>query len=231
MRIFIEFVKHILKGKILSSISMHRYLIFSFIIVILVNLLLSQFALLFAHDSFVNHRSQLEFGNTFKSGLIAIVIFPFVEESAFRLFLSKRRVHLLISLSLLYAMYLSVLLLALWGDQIDNHFLTFCCVSLILFAKAALFLIIPSLNGSSLLSRILKVLEHNFIVFYYISTILFGLIHILFQSLYMEFNWLVGIVFFISYSFTGLVLSNMRISLGFIYAVGFHALLNGLASL
>ena len=209
----------------------YKYVAFSFISILIINGGLFYLASIMTNGEFENYRSLLIGKSNPTYIVMAFLIFPFLEESAFRLFLSKRRNHLLVSLSLVYSLFVSIGLLALWGDRIENHFLTFCWVLIALFIKAILLLRIPSVKGSDFMTSLMSAFKFNYVTFYYISVILFGAVHILFQSLYIEIYWVVGLISFTSYCFLGLIFSGIRITYGFLYAVGFHALLNGLAFL
>jgi len=207
-------------------------MLFSLLTVFLGNLLVRLMSYIMISDSAIEfHSYSLSISFSIFSLIITGVAFPLIEELAFRLFLSQKEKHIAISTSIIYAYLFSFLTILIFKDDIDNHFIAILIIGTFAFIKSRVFIQLPIRLGPSFLTIFTDWIHNNFKAAYFISAILFSLIHIAFQLIYLDVNPLIYFPVFFSYFILGLVLNSLRIHKGFWFAVIFHGGLNTLTLL
>lgn len=206
-----------------------RNLIFGLATILFINLIILGIGFLFGiQEEFSEQIGIMAYSPYLLKIVFVVGVLPFIEEACFRLFLSLKKTHVLVSAALMFSFFISTAVLAVLKNDIENYFLFFSIVSFFLFLKGLIMFRIPILKGKPVAEQLTQLFQSHFKIGYYGSAIAFGLFHVLFFSLYSSPGLMVNILIFISYFLTGLVLSSVRINAGFFYAVILHGMVNGL---
>lgn len=225
---FINYLKIVLTGKC-EGLSLWRTLLFSFISIFLVNLLtkvLLSITSVAAREIFV---AQLEFAPTIVTMIVAVFFMPIYEELVFRLFLEPTSTKILVSSSLLIGLTITYVVGNIYSL---SPFLLIVVIPIALSPMISLLMIVPfrkSLSAYkrvSILSRLEGALNKDIKPAYYMSAILFSAMHIAFQKLFFTMSISIMMIMFMNYFLVGLILGNVRISKGIVYAIIVHFSLN-----
>lgn len=209
-----------------------RNVLYSFITIFTVNVSTYLLSLLFGvREEYIHQRASLNYSITWFYVILVVFIFPILEELTFRLFLSLKRKHILISFSLMYAFFVTAGILFLFKKEIENVFFVFVVVGLFLFLKSLVMLSVPILGHPPMSKLLTNFSRSHFKVIYFGSAVLFGLLHLIFQSLYSDTFYIIILLFFISYFVSGLVFNSGRMAIGFLYVVLLHMAINLMAFL
>lgn len=224
----INYLSFIAKGRC-ENMSPRRTLLFSFILILLINLFSNVLLSVTAAVTGEILLAQLKATPTVAYGIVAVSLMPIYEELMFRLFLQPTATKILISTSLIIGLFISYLV----GHMYDLSPFLLVVVLPIAFSPLIALLIVTPVKKSlypfkrvSVLSRLELAIRNDLRPAYYISAILFSAAHIAFQKLFYLMSTPVAVIMFINYFLVGLVLGNVRISKGIIYAIIIHAFLN-----
>ncbi len=231
LQIFVSYRKYLIdlfSGRDQRTTKISTHLIYSILTIFLANLSTYLFSIILGvNEEYSEKRIGLNYSLTWFFVFLVGCIFPIIEELSFRLLLSLKKTHILISFSLSYAFFLSAGMLSFLGNEIANHFLFFVVISVFLFLKIFILLKVPILSRSSVSIQLINFARTNFQFIYFGSAILFGVLHLLFQSLYFtEYSHILKALFFLSYFISGLVFNSGRMAIGFVYVVFLHMALN-----
>lgn len=145
-----------------------------------------------------------------------VLIAPLIEEIIFRLPLSLKKEHIIISLSLLTTIFFGGNV-AKWGQ-----------IEIIVFFKIIFFiLLIIYIFYKINLSHLTNIKENYFKYFFYVLTIFFGLLHVTNFLKYIPNNFkLLSILFIIPQIVLAFFSGYMRIKNGFFWSVLMHIIFN-----
>jgi len=223
-----NYLLFVLKGKC-ESLSLGRTFLFSFISIFLINLLTNVLLSITTSVTSEIFLTQLKSAPTIVSVIVAVSLMPIYEELVFRLFLYPTSTKILISTSLIIGLIISYVV----GHMYDlSPFLLIVILPIALSPLIALLMVIPFKKGLypfkrvSILSRLEHALNKDIRPAYYISAILFSATHIAFQKLFFTMSLPIIVIMFMNYFLVGLVLGNVRISKGIVYAIIIHSFLN-----
>lgn len=150
--------------------------------------------------------------------LIVALIGPMVEETLFRLWLVLNKTNLFISSTLIFWYVINrINHYSIFSGKINERF--FYNVVIALVIAATLFFVSTFFN-------LKNIFKNNFRWFYWGSSILFGLIHILnFSPINYSIIWFYPF-FILPQLFLGFILGFLRIKSGFYWALLLHCLVN-----
>jgi hypothetical protein len=154
----------------------------------------------------------------FKLFIMMVLLAPLLEEVMFRLWLSFKKVHVIISLTTIF-----FILIKQFDSRLGNNF-KIDTQFLIIIGSAIL---LGSLIGYIIfLYPIKKLVSNNFKYFYWFSCIGFGLVHITnFSPLYISIFWAYPFLV-IPQLIMGFGFGYFRMKRGFFVALLFHCLIN-----
>lgn len=222
---YLLFFESIFKYRFIS-LSTIRILFYSLFTLFAINLLTKLIFTIGSSDQFQSYERSLQFPNSFGTLLLTVLIFPVYEEVAFRLFLDRKKVKVLISSALILSIFITYFILKVLYYEISNHFLWFMVLPVLLSFLIAGFMSIPFNKGPSFLSRIEEAMMQNYGIFYYWSAIAFSAFHIMFQTLYDSIPPTIVVVMFGNYFLAGLVFAHLRVTKGLRYSILLHAFMN-----
>ena len=179
-----------------------------------------------ANQDYLHHIQQLAYSFTWLNVFITVLLFPVVEEFAFRMLLSCKKDHVLISTSMIYAFFISLSVLFIFRNEIENDLLVFSIIWCGVLVKGLIMFSVPFLGHRSFAIVITNFVKENFKVVYYVSAGLFAFIPVFAQSLYGSISAPVLVCVFISYFVSGLIFNSGRMALGMYYVIALHAGIN-----
>lgn len=223
MNYYISYLKELFKGNRID-ISIPKHLLYSCITIFSVNALCNLTVRGLGIEQVTSISTSVEiFGNSSIFNILHLIILgPIFEELAFRLFLNPKKIHVLVSVSLLYSYSLSTLILFIFKNQIEQPLLLFGYLNIFLFIKCLGLMIAYRVKSVSLYESIVNLVQRNLKFVYFSSVILFAAFHIVWLEYYISVSLLANILLFIPYITYGLVYSHARVSIGFIYAILLH---------
>lgn len=152
-----------------------------------------------------------------KAWVLVIIIGPFMEETAFRLWLSMKKKHIAISLSF----FLYYILGYMFKNTFQNQMITAMTCALLSLIVAVMFYYIVS-------EKILLYIKHNYTIYPFLvlcGCIIFSLSHL--TNYVISSNVLLfGLISCLPQLMGAISMSYLRINLGFIYGLIFHCLIN-----
>lgn len=155
--------------------------------------------------------------------LITVVILPVVEEVGFRLSLKFKPIYLALSLGVFLYYLLTKAVFYTKITAVDESFVTRAGV-----AVAMVVLLYPLLSMKPIREKMAQFWESNFRTIYYLSCVLFAVIHIF----NYELNWM-NLVFLplitLPQLMSGIISGYTRITFGFQYPMLFHMATNLIA--
>lgn len=163
--------------------------------------------------------------------ILGIAVIPLLEELMFRLGLSKKRKHLLVSSSLVIGHFIAIILLYFFGDQLTNHVLAYFTVLSIIAVKAFFFFKAKILRNKSFIELLERFVKRDFPSAYFLSAVLFSMAHQAFQIIYQNYSNASLFSLFLIYTCYGILYNRMRLDKGFRFALAFHISINTLGFL
>lgn len=152
-----------------------------------------------------------------KAWVLVIIIGPFMEETAFRLWLSMKKKHIAISLSF----FLYYILGYMFKNTYQNQMITAMTCALLSLIVAVMFYYIVS-------EKILLSIKHNYTIYPFLvlcGCIFFSLFHL--TNYVISSNVLLfGLISCLPQLMGAISMSYLRINLGFIYGLIFHCIIN-----
>ncbi|MDP1842005.1 MAG: CPBP family glutamic-type intramembrane protease [Sediminibacterium sp.] len=147
---------------------------------------------------------------------IIAILGPIVEELIFRLHLSLKTDHVSFSIALFVYIIIG-------GSFIKFELLNIWFYLKIIFSISSFFLMVKIFKNNSLLDQIK---QKYFSKYFYVSAILFGLIHIS-NSEHINFLILpVYLIYVLPQIIMGLILGGVRIKMGLIFSIFLHIIFN-----
>lgn len=221
-----EFIKSIFLGHNLDiPYKRWRIILFSLITIVITNLILELLSRAIGSQSIAIQIEELQYSRSIFNLVFVVAAMPFIEESTFRLFLSGKPIHVLISLSLLFSTFLLWVIIVIFQNDI-HYFYYLVGIFIFIFFNALLYFGLSFMQKPAFYLRATTFVKNNVRFCFFLSSLFFAIAHLLFQKIYTEIPvWIFGLLF-IYYVIHGIILAFIRLQINFVAALIFHAFLN-----
>lgn len=193
-----EFIRSIFCGHNLdTSNNRWRIILFSLITIAITNLILEMISWATGFHSMTENIADLQYSPSIFNLIFVVAIMPLIEESTFRLFLSGKPYHVLLSLSLLFSTFLSWIIIVILQNQVVHHFIWIIGIFMFIFINALLYFRLSFMQKPPFYLSVTMFVKDNVRICFFISSLLFAISHILFlQLLYRSFNFDIGFIIY-----------------------------------
>lgn len=222
-----EFIKSIFYGYNLDiSNNRWRIILFSLITIAITNLILEIISRSTGFHSIAIHIEDFQYSPSIFSLIFVVAVMPLIEESTFRLFLSGKSRHVLLSLSLLFSTFLLWFAIVIFQNEIVHHISWMTAVFIFIFLNALLYFRLSFMQKPPFYLKVTTFVNNNVRFCFFISSLLFAITHILFQQIYTEISTWISVLLCVNYYVHGVILAFIRLQINFAAAYIFHAILN-----
>lgn len=219
---YLSYLKHTAQLKSADDIGFIRLFFFSLLTLVFANVILTGLALLIPLTPVFTEENVIN-GPRFSS-FMAIAVYPILEELAFSLFLSRKRNHIITSISMLVGLLPTCLIMGI--QDFDLSFLHVYFVGMwVLFSfLASLFVLLPVFGKVNLVEAVSELVRDDHRTVGYLTVVYFTLIHVYFIYIFYG-NLFLGVSLFLCslYVVFRFVTNQVRMTYGIIAAILFHA--------
>lgn len=169
---------------------------------------------------------NLKYSPSLFSAVFVGLLIPILEEFGFRLLLVPSRMNVLVSLSIIYSLFLTAFFMHVFEENPGSN-LTFFGIAFFVIAVKAGFILNFGLNrGKPMVIDFSNLIEAHPRAAYFTSALLFSFLHLVYQWLYRDVCYIFDIGAFLVYLNYGLVFSLIRLKIGIWASMLIHGLLN-----
>ncbi len=157
---------------------------------------------------------------------VGVIFFPLFEELAFSFFLGKKKSQVTVSTCLLIGLFVTALNFLVFNQlEFSLSNFTFVWIGSSLFAS--IWVILPSITKISLAESVYRVVKSNERPLGYFTVFLFAAFHLYFSFIASQsISLFPSMYLFLFYTTFRIIVNQIRISRGFLWAVAFHSLYN-----